>query len=90
MRSRTRPVQGNIQTRARLLHDMTRASDVKACPECGSAHLGVPGLRDGITPVADVMAYKCLECDWVGVPVMFATEEERLAFVEEIAGGKDS
>lgn len=74
---------------------MTGKSDVKACIRCGSKDLkwasksmeGIvakEGMRfSGVDiEAAAPIAYKCNNCGYVGIPVLFDSEKDRLKFVD--------
>ena len=73
---------------------MTGKKDVKACIRCGGKDLrwaskseeGVmakEGMRFmGVEERSAPIAYKCNQCSYTGIPILFDSEEDRLKFVE--------
>jgi uncharacterized OB-fold protein len=73
---------------------MTAKKDIKACIRCGSKDLkwaakseeGVlakEGMRfTGVAGGAASIAYTCENCGYVGYPIIFDSEKDRLKFVE--------
>jgi len=74
---------------------MTVKKDIRACIRCGSNDLKwAPKSEEGIMARegmrfagvelddAASIAYKCEKCGYVGIPIIFDSEKDRLKFAE--------
>ena len=74
---------------------MTAKKDIRACIRCGSKDLkwaakseegllAKEGMRFTGVELDDgaSIAYKCEKCDYVGIPILFDSEKDRLKFAE--------
>lgn len=58
---------------------------VTACPECGFLGVRPPGIGDGVwAGGGELIGVVCRRCDYRGIPLLFPTREEYVAFVREL------
>ena len=56
---------------------------ITACPICGSTHIDMGGVRDGVHP-QEYNKKTCENCGWTGFPLEFETEREYRRFLIEL------
>jgi len=56
---------------------------ITACPICGSTHIDIGGVRDGVHP-QEYNKKTCKNCGWTGFPLEFETDKEYRRFLIEL------
>ncbi len=56
--------------------------EVKACTRCGSRNLGTPSELELEIRLTLAGQYKCLDCGFIGFPIVFDSERDYLKYKE--------
>ena len=62
--------------------------NIRACPKCGSRNIRMAGIGEGTIFGLTSWDMVCEKCSYKGMPILFDSENEYEAFLEELKNEK--